>query len=77
MNEYRTFDLGLAAFLRASGIVMSRLEKIDPKKSEFVFEECAGAYMSLANAYFNGTATIPALAYFNAIKNLKNQIYST
>ncbi|MBI4128113.1 MAG: hypothetical protein HY459_03510 [Parcubacteria group bacterium] len=69
-----TTDLGLAAALRVFGIPMLRLDAQDDRRIAFIFTDDEA--IEAAARYWAGQLSVDALAYFNALKTLKNQIYS-
>lgn len=68
-------DLGLAASLVSHGFFLNHLDKSNPQKVEFCFERVSQLDQAI-QLYWANQLTVPALAYFNALKMLKNRIYS-
>lgn len=75
-NElFSSYDLGLAAALCAVGFRLEGTKKNRGNKVLFLFEH-SEKLVTDASAYWNGDLQVSSLAYFNALKNLKNQLYS-
>ena len=73
---FSTFDLGLATTLVVLKYELILLDKTDPKKVRFVFKETKDIEQTMLK-YWNNEITVPALTFFNTLKNLKNRIYSS
>ncbi len=73
-NSYRTSDLALAGALCVSGFVVERVEKINPKRSVFIFDNSTELEEAI-NKYWSGRLEIEPQAYFYQLKNLKARIY--
>lgn len=73
---FSTYDLGCSAALMSLGYKLLNLERGGSAKALFLFEESDGLMRS-ADLYWRGELQVDALAYFHAIKNLKNQLYSS
>ena len=71
MTEWRTSDLYLSAYLRASNVRFVRADTGVGKKLFFVFLTTEDEINALKESWFAG-GTINALAYANEIKNLKS-----
>lgn len=78
INNYNTYDLGVAAALSVLGFEIVEMDKTNPKKVRFVFKADGrkGDIEVFANAYFNHSLELPAQKFFNEIKVLKSRIYS-
>jgi hypothetical protein len=74
-DEYSTTDLGLSAALLATGFELISLNKQNPNKVVFIFTRKTGIDEAIKD-YWNNNLKVDAQGYFNAIKRLKNQIYS-
>lgn len=72
---FSTFDLGLATALVTLGYKLLRLDKTNPKKVRFVFQE-EGEIEKDMLCYWNGDLKLPAQTLFDNQKMLKNRIYS-
>lgn len=74
-HYFTTYDLGLAAALVAAGIPLDHLDKNHPSKVQFAFRRTSGVDAIIQN-YWSNTCEVNAQTYFNALKMLKNRIYS-
>ena len=72
---FTTYDLGLAAAIVAAGISLDHLDGTNQRKVQFVFRRSTGLDAVVEN-YWGNTCQIDAQTYFNALKSLKNRIYS-
>lgn len=72
---FTTYDLGLAAALIATGFTIDYSDNMNPRKVQFAFKRRSGLDAVIQN-YWANTCQIDAQTYFNAIKTLKNRIYS-
>lgn len=72
---FTTYDLGLAATLISTGFVLDHLDNINPRKVQFVFKR-RNTLDAVIQNYWANTCHVDAQTYFNAIKTLKNRIYS-
>jgi hypothetical protein len=68
-------ELACAAALLVRGFEMSKLDKGDPRKVKFVFKGEKDIADTIKD-FWDGRLPVDAQGYFNAIKRLKNQIYS-
>ena len=76
MNKnFSTYDLGLATVLVTLDYKLIKLDKTNPKKIRFVFEEDAKIQKVMID-YWNDKIKLPALTLFNNQKMLKNRIYT-
>jgi len=70
-NQYRTDDLALAAFLRVKGFQLSRVEKIQPNRTDskraFYFEVSDEQLQALKLEFVNSDI----LRFYNHILGLK------
>jgi hypothetical protein len=70
-NQYRTDDLALAAFLRVKGFQLSRVEKIQPNRTDskraFYFEVPESQLQELKLEFVNSDI----LRFYNEILGLK------
>lgn len=74
--EYRSYDLGLASALVQVGFALSGLDRNNGKRVEFIFDktpELEGA----VTRFWSGELLVDAQGYFEAIRSIKNRIYST
>lgn len=74
-SYFATYDLGLAAALIASGYILAHLDKSNPKRAQFVFKRTYGVE-EVVERFWTMEFQVDALGYFNAIKLLKNRLYS-
>ena len=74
-NTYETFDLGLAAALRACGFRLIGLEPTDGRRVSFVFEHEKGLDEAIQR-FWTSQLQVDALTYFGAVKLLKSQLHS-
>lgn len=72
---FTTYDLGLAATLLATGFALDYLDNTNPRKVQFVFKRRSTLDAVIQN-YWGNTCHVDAQTYFNALKTLKNRIYS-
>lgn len=72
VHDYRTHDLGLAAFLVASGHPLLRVLGPRGGQRHFVFDYAA---IAIAPSYFRN-APVSARAMMNAIRDLKALVIS-
>lgn len=74
-QQFSSYDLGLAASLVCNGFPVDFLDKSNPRKVEFYFQRADGLDQTI-QMYWANQLQVPALSYFNALKMLKNRIYS-
>jgi len=74
-KNYQTSDLGCASALLCLNFEITHLDKTNPRRVLFVFLPKKGI-QETTNAYWNNALDVKAQSYFNAMKNLKSQIYS-
>jgi len=74
-DEFSTFDLGLASVLVTLGYELTGLDRSNPKKVGFIFEQDKAIEKIVAD-YFNDKIKLPAQKLFNTQKSLKTRIYS-
>lgn len=70
MNEYRTSDLSLAAFLMMKGMVLLDANKNGPR-FEFKFDDYDNRAASLAIEYINSDFS----KFDNSVRTLKKLLY--
>lgn len=73
--QFRSFDLGLSAALISAGFSLISLDKGDQRKVQFIFRRSDGID-SIVEKYWDDKLEIRARTYFDALKMLKNRIYS-
>lgn len=69
-------DLGLASAIFSSGIAIVDLDKSNPRKVKFIFQN-SKALETISNDYWNGVLSVNALEFFQNIRVLKNRLYQT
>ena len=74
-SHFSTSDLGLAAFLLASGLPFVGLRWQDHGRAEFIFEVAGYDLATLTARYFSGTGQVPALSYKAALDELKTRLH--
>ncbi len=74
-NPFSSYDIGMCAGLVSIGYTLLRVDKTHGAKALFLFENSDETIES-AQMYWRGELQVDALAYFNALKNIKNQLYS-
>ncbi len=72
---HSSFDLGLAAALICTGFELVSLGRENPRKVRFLFRRSDGID-EIANNYWSDRLEVKARAYFDALKMLKNRLYS-
>jgi len=70
MNEYKTSDLSLAAFLMMKGLVLMDANKNGPR-FEFIFDDADGKSNTLAIEYINSDFS----KFDNSVRTLKKLLY--
>lgn len=75
-NQYRTYDLGLASALVQVGFVLNELDRSNGKKVEFIFTKTPELEETVKR-FWSGELLMNAQGYFEAIRSLKNRIYSS
>lgn len=73
-DYFSSFDLSLVSALVCLGYPVDYLDKSNPRKVEFFLVRQQGMDEAI-QGFWSGALQLPALAYFNSIKNLKNRIY--
>ncbi len=74
---FSTFDLGLTCALFCLGYELTAIEKADGgSKSSFLFRRDKNIEQNIGN-YWNGRLTLDARSYFDAIRCVKNRLYSS
>jgi len=74
-NPFSSYDIGMCAGLVSIGYSLLQLDKSKGSKTLFLFEN-SNEIIESAQKYWRGELQVDALAYFNALKNIKNQLYS-
>jgi hypothetical protein len=68
-------DLGCCAVLKVKGFNLVSTDRTDPKRIKFIFKGQPGIVEAI-KAYNDNQLDVKAQEYWNAIKILKNVIYS-
>jgi len=77
MEEYRTDSLNLSSYLVAEGCELNGVERITPNSNKFVFIfPRTSSLEALVNDYFSLRSTVNPQKYYNALRNLRQIIYS-
>lgn len=74
-NPFSSYDLGASAGLVCAGYKLLGIDKDQGAKALFLFENTEEV-VEAAQMYWRGELQVNALAYFNALKTIKNQLYS-
>ena len=74
-KTFSTYDLGLATTLVTLQHNLLELDKSNPKKVKFVFEDKKNI-QEATTKYWNNSVKLPAQSLFNNLKVLKNRLYS-
>jgi hypothetical protein len=73
---FTTFDLGLASALTCLGHELCAVDKTaNPNKAQFVFRRDQSIDLAI-ESYWGGHLKLDARAFFDAIRCVKNQLYS-
>lgn len=73
-NSFSTDNFALSAYLLSEGCHLLYVEKTNPKRVQFVFEE-SDLRKSLTEKFLSHQAQIEPHRYFSAQKDLKQIIY--
>ena len=73
-KDYKSSNFYLAAYLTAKGIRLARVDKSDPRRFLFIFEDLQSATKQAENYNFGRNCTVNAKEFVNSIKNLKSII---
>lgn len=74
MQDYRTHDLPTAAVLLYKQCRLKTLDRSDPRRVVFVFEESPELQVTL-RAYWNDTLLCPAQSLLTSLKRAKHILY--
>lgn len=74
-NEYQTSDFYIAAYLKASDIVLLRTDRSNPQKVLFVFTDSKDRQVLTEDFLFGRALTDPR-KFISAIKELKQLLYN-
>jgi hypothetical protein len=74
-DYYRTTDLGLTASLTASGFFIADIDKSNPRRVVFLFDDTP-ELQEMVNNFWSLELKLPAVVLLEHIKLLKSRIYS-
>jgi hypothetical protein len=74
-EQYKTTDIGSAVALVSLGYSLVSLDKSNPHRALFVFDDSSSLQTSL-KSYWSGTLSVDAKAFFENHKWLKSRIYN-
>lgn len=74
-NQFITSDFYTAVFLLAKEYKLVGINKADPRRFRFVFED-QKSRAELLEDFFNGTTAVEPRSFITAIKELKSLMYS-
>jgi len=74
-KTFSSTDLALVSFLRCKGFQIKGLKRVGETKVAFILVD-KPERPQLVLDFYNGTATLPALEYFNAIQDTKSLIFN-
>jgi len=74
-NQFITSDFYTAVFLLAKEYKLIGINKSDPRRFRFVFEDQEDR-TKLLEGFFNGKTKVEPRKFANAIKELKSHMYS-
>lgn len=75
-NNYKTSDLGLAAYLTYKDFVIDNIEDGDGRKKTFVFSRKPGHKIEdEAQKYVSGQTEVEPRKYFNELRDIKSRLY--
>jgi len=72
---FLTYDLGLAAALVALGYSLYDIDRLEPKKCQFIFNRDEHID-KMVNDYWDDKLTLPIRSFYDSLKMLKNRLYS-
>ena len=76
LQQYRSYDLGLASALVQVGFALIELDRSSPKKIEFIFAKTPELEETIKR-FWSGKLLVDAQGYFESIRTVKNRIYSS
>lgn len=74
-EQYQTADIGSATALVSAGYSLASLNKTNPRRALFVFENSSDLQSTLKE-YWSGSLSVDAKTYFETQKWLKSRIYN-
>jgi hypothetical protein len=75
-NTFQSHDIGLAAYLLCQNFELVGLDKAMKNKVLFILKKTNGINAEIKK-YWDFKSSVDAQSYFNQIKRLKNQIFSS
>ena len=72
---FTTYDLGVSTALLCAGFQLLSVDKENPKKALFIFQKTDGIE-DVADDYFSDRLEQKSRSFFDALKALKNKLYS-
>lgn len=75
-NPFSSYDLGCICGLVTVGYKLLQIDRTHGVKALFLFEN-SDEIIESAQMYWRGELRVDALTYFNTLKNIKNQLYSS
>ena len=76
LPQYRSYDLGLASALVHVGFSLLELDRGNGKKVELIFTKTRELEEAVKR-FWSGELSVDAQGYFEAIRSVKNRIYSS
>lgn len=76
MNTFKTSDFQLSCCLVSIGFKLDCLDRSNPKRIEFCFEQ-TDSLNQVVQSFWKNELTLSPIDLFNAQKFLKSQIYSS
>lgn len=74
-GRYFTSDLEIAAVLLSKGIKLLSIDKSNPRRANFIFEESPDIH-SIVSEFVNGTLRLDPKLVFSSARVLKERIYA-
>lgn len=72
---FKSSDMGCIAALNSSGYIIKSIERDKQNKAVFILDKNQRV-TDLVDKYFSNQLQVDALAYFTALKNIKNRLYN-
>lgn len=72
---FTSSDLGCAAALLCLGYKFVGVDKSNPRRTLFIFDDSSGGAESIATNYLINSLSVSAQSYFESIKRLKGVLY--
>lgn len=76
LQQYRSYDLGLASALVHVGFPLRGLDRSNTRKVEFIFDKTPKLDEAVRR-FWSSELVVDAQGYFEAIRSVKNRIYSS